>query len=138
MSAPKVWLSHSKSNQTTADLGWYITDGGRSCPPPSPNSYVIDDIPYRNGDIDVGVALGLAADYTTRELAYTFAKSSDTSSDLVAWAALCRGAELKDGCTGDVFTDVTFKSMSISTDAPNLQRVTLTFKANPFKKDGSL
>lgn len=131
-------LSHSKSEQTTADLGWILLAEGRSCPPPSPHEYVIDDVPYRNGSIDLTDALGMEPTYPMRELNYQFGKVANDAADLYAWAASCRNAELADGCTGDVFTGVTFTGASSDTDAFNLQKVTLTFKANPFKKDGSL
>ena len=131
-------LSHSKSEQTTADLGWTLLTEGRSCPPPSPNEYVIDDVPYRNGSIDLTDALGMEPTYPMRELSYQFGKAASSAADLYAWAAACRNAELTDGCTSDVFTGVTFTGASSDTDASNLQKVTLTFKANPFKKDGSL
>lgn len=137
MSMPSVWLSHTASDRTTADMGWYIIDGGRSCPPPSPNEHTIS-VPYRNGDFDVGVALGLSADYPSRELSYTLAKPCGDASELAQWAALCRGAELTDGCTGDVFQNVIFKSMTCGTDASNVQQATITFKADPFKKGGKL
>lgn len=135
---PKIALSHTKSETTTADLGWHILAEGRSCPPPSPNEYVIDDVPYRNGSIDLTNALGMEPTYPMRELSYQLGKRAGSAADLYAWAASCRGAELTDGFTGETFTDVTFTGAESDTDAWNAQKVTLTFKAAPFKKDGSL
>lgn len=135
---PKVALSHTKSDQSTADLGWHVLAEGRECPPPSPNEYVIDAVPYRNGSIDLTNLLGMEPTYPMRELSYQLGKSTGSAADLYAWAVTCRGAELTDGCTGEVFTDVTFTGASSDVDACNLQKVTLTFKAAPFKKDGSL
>ncbi len=132
------YLRHTKSDKTTADMGWHMQEGGRSCPPPSPNEHVIDDVPYRNGEYDVGRELGLEPTYPMRELSYTLFKRAGSADDLVSWLASCRNAELYDSFGGCTFQNATFASMELDTDARDVQVATVTFKADPFKKGGSL
>lgn len=138
------YLSHSATAGTTASLGWYVEDGGRVADPPSPRQYVIDSIPYRSGEIDVSDVFGIGPTYPMRELEYRLigkfasnAAAHTASDSLVAWARSCRHAELYDSIGGCTFTNATFTGASVD-DMGTAQRVTLKFKANPFKKGGSL
>lgn len=135
---PRAWLKHTKSEKSTADLGWHMQEGGRSCPPPSPTEHVIDDVPYRSGEYDVAKELGLSPTYPMRELSYALFKRAVTADDLVAWAASCRNAELYDSYADCTFKNVTFSAMEFDTDARKCQVVTITFKADPLKKGGAL
>lgn len=138
MTEQRPYLRHSRSDKTTADLGWHIQQGGRSCPAPEPDEHVIDGIPYRSGEIDLDRELGLAPTYPMRELSYTLAKRARTADDLVEWVAACRNAELYDSFADCTFENATYMSMGSETDSATLQVVTVTFKANPFKKGGRL
>ena len=137
-SQPRLFLRHSKDTKTTADLGWHIQEGGRSCPPPEPVEHVISSIPYRSGEVDIDKELGLEPTYPMRELKYTLFKTARSADDLTAWVAKCRNAELYDSFAGCTFENATFRSMEVDTDARGCQVATITLKANPFKKGGGL
>lgn len=138
MRTTRHYLNHSLRSATTLDLGWHLMEGGRSCPPPSPHEHVIDDVPYRSGEYDVAKELGLTPTYPMRELSYQLFKKEGSADDLVAWLAACRNAELYDSFGGCTFLNATFTSLEFDTDARDAQVVTVTFKADPFKKGGSL
>lgn len=132
------YLKHSKAGLTTANLGWHMAEGGRDCPPPELVEYVIGNIPFRSGEIDVSKELGLEPTYPMRELRYKLFKSAGSADDLVSWLASCRNAELFDSFAGCTFENVTFKTIEFEADMRNAQVVNITFKANPFKKGGGL
>ena len=139
------YIKHSKSSNTSASLGWHIKDDGRSCPPPSPVQHVVDGIPFRDGEVDIDLALGLKPTYPMRELSYVLFQQFGTEAAarsgmdaLTSWLASCRGAELTDTCGGCVFTNVSLTAMKVTTDDPTIKKVEVTLKANPYRKDGSL
>lgn len=140
-----AYIKHSKSSETSASLGWHIEKGGRSCPPPSPVEHVVSGIPFRDGEVDIDLALGLKPTYPMRELVYVLFQQFRTEEAarsgidaLTSWLASCRGAELTDTCGGCVFVNASLTAIKVATDEPTLKKVEVTFKANPYRKDGSL
>ena len=139
------YLKRGADTATTLTMGWYIDRGNCNTDPPKPDDNSISDIYGRDGEIDPDLNLGLPQTYPMRTLTYVLFRPARSNADaqaaytaLVKWARSVRGSELYDHDGLCTYQRVTFSGAKRLDNDSAFQRVRLTFKAWPWRKDGEL
>lgn len=118
---------------STKDKGWRIpVSGGRTVTRPMRRSVTIDDIPYRDGYIEIPTSAR-----EKRTLKYVLEQAfADFSAATAATEELCDALDvsagtLYDGIADDEYRNVTCRGIEVEDASYYKRRVTVTYDADP-------
>ena len=122
------------------ELGWHIPlDGGREVSYPTRNATVIENIPYRDGYIELpNSSRGKRTLTYVLEQTFCSQDAAEEATDTLLAAFDIKAGELTDGLSGKTFQNVSLRSADVDTSEWCKRRVTLQYDADPYVKRSKL